>query len=176
MGNRCWNRDCTSRREGARLSKFLANRNRTLATIVLAVDSALLYLIGDPNDPVAVWKKLQDQFQKKTWANKLALRRRLHALQLKEGESVQDHIKAMTKQFNEMAIVGDAIDEEDGVVYLLASLPDSFNTLVTALEVNEDVPKMEVVTERLLHAERKQKEKTSVDLSGEKAMALTFKS
>jgi hypothetical protein len=161
--------------EVANRTKFLANRNRALATIVLAVDPALLYLIGDPEDPVAVWKKLQDQFQKKTWANKLALRRRLHALQLKEGESVQDHIKAMTELFNEMAIVGDAIDEGDRVVYLLASLPDSFNTLVTALEVNEDVPKMEVVTERLLHTERKQKEKASVDLSGEKAMALKFK-
>ena len=40
-------------------------------------------------------------------------------------------------------------------MYLLASLPDSFTTLVTALEANKDVPKMEVITERLLHAERK---------------------
>ena len=54
----------------------------------------------------------------------------------------------MTELFNELAIVGDEIDEEDRVVYLLASLPDSFNTLVTALEANEDVPKMEIVTER----------------------------
>ncbi len=76
----------------------------------------------------------------------------------------------MTKLFNKLAIVGDAIEEEDRVVYLLASLPDSFNTLVTALEANEDVPKMEVVTERLLHAERKQKEKTISDSNGEKAM------
>ena len=155
--------------EADRRSKFLARRDRALATIVLAIDPSLLYLIGDPDDPVAVWKKLQDQFQKKTWANKLALRRRLHSLQLKDGASVQDHIKSMTELFNELAIVGDAIDEEDRVVYLLASLPDSFNTLVTALEANEDVPKMEVVTKRLLHAERKQKEKSSVDLN-EKAM------
>ena len=155
---------------GDRRSKFLARRDRALATIVLAVEPSLLYLIGDPEDPVAVWEKLQNQFQKKTWANKLALRRRLHSLQLKDGESVQDHIKAMTELFNELAIVGDAIEEEDRVVYLLASLPDSFNTLVTALEASEDVPKMEVVTERLLHAERKQKERTSPDSSGEKAM------
>ena len=81
----------------------------------------------------------------------------------------------MTELFNKMAIVGDAIEEEDRVVYLLAILPDSFNTLVTALKVNEDVPKMEVITDRLLHSERKQKEKASVDLSEEKAMTLKFK-
>jgi hypothetical protein len=43
-----------------------------LATIVLAVDPSLLYLIGEPEDPAVVWKKLQDQFQKTTWANKLS--------------------------------------------------------------------------------------------------------
>ena len=146
-----------------RLSKFTARRDRALATIVLAVEPSLLYLIGDPEDPVVVWKKLQDQFQKKTWANKLALRRKLHSLQLRDGNSVQDHIKAMIELFNELAIVGDVIEEEDRVVYLLASLPDSFNTLVTALEANEEVLKMEIVTERILHAESKQKEKLNSD-------------
>ena len=34
---------------------------------------------------------------------------------------------------------------------------------------------MEIVTERLLHVERKQKEKASIDLSREKAMVLKFK-
>ena len=151
-------------------SKFLARRDRALATIVLAVEPSLLYLLGDPENPVAVWQKLQDQFQKRTWANKLALRRRLHSLQLRDGQPVQDHIKAMTELFNELAIVGDAIDDEDRVVYLLASLPGSFSTLVTALEANKDVPKMEVVTERLLHAERKKKEKLNLDSTGEMAM------
>ena len=53
--------------------KFLARWHRALATIVLAVEPSLLYLIGDPEDPAVVWKKLQDQFQKITWSNKLAL-------------------------------------------------------------------------------------------------------
>ena len=65
-------------------SKFLARRDCALAIIVLAVEPLLLYLIGEP-DPVVVWKKLQDQFQEKTWASKLALQWRLHSLQLKDG-------------------------------------------------------------------------------------------
>ena len=101
------------------------------------------------------------------WANKLALKCQLHSLQLKDEESVQDHIKAMTEQLNKLAIVGDAIEEEDQVIYLLASVPDSFNTLVTALEANKDVPKLKVMMERLLHTERKQKEKLNLDSSRE---------
>ena len=76
-----------------------------------------------------------------TWANKLALRCRLNSLQLKDGELVQDHIKNMMELFYELAIVRHEIEEKDRVVYLLASLPDSFNTLVTSLEANEDIPR-----------------------------------
>ena len=43
----------------------------------------------------------------------------------------------MMELFNELAIVGGVIQGEARVIYLLASLPDSFSTLVTALEANE---------------------------------------
>ena len=117
-----------------------------------------MYLLGDPVDTVAVWNKLEEQFQKKSWVNRLNLRRKLHSLRLKDGESVQDHVKTMLETFNELSIVGDAITDEDRVVYLLASLPESFDTLVTALESNPAVPEMEIVIERLMHEERKHKE------------------
>ena len=88
--------------------KFLARRDRALAVIVLSVEPSLLYLIGsNPENPVEVWKKLQDHFQKKTWANKLQLRRKLYSLRLKEGESVQEHIRKMTEIFKELSVVED---------------------------------------------------------------------
>ena len=59
------------------------------------------------------------------------LRRKLHSLRLKEGESVQRHIRQMTELFNELAAIGGNLDEEDRVVHLLASLPESYDTLVT---------------------------------------------
>lgn len=138
-----------------KLAKFMARSDKALATIVLSVEPSLLYLLGDPVDPVVVWNTLQDQFQKKTWANKLALRRKLNSLNLKDGNSVTDHIKAMTEVFSELAVIGAPMEDEDKVVTLLASLPESYNVLVTALEAHADVPKMEIVTERLLHEERK---------------------
>ena len=136
-------------------SKFVMKRDRALAIIVLSIDPSLLYLIGDPKDPVAVWTLLSNHFQKKTWANRLALRRKLHSLRLTTGQSVQDHVKTMTEIFNELAVIGDAIEENDRVVYLLASLPESYDVLVTALEANEAVLKMETVIERLIYEEHK---------------------
>ena len=67
---------------------FAARKDQALATIVLSIEPSLLYLLGDPEDPTTVWKKLADQFEKKAWANKLYLKRQLHMLQLKDGDSV----------------------------------------------------------------------------------------
>ena len=147
-------------------SKFCLRRDRALATIVLSIDPSLVYLIGDPEDLVVVWKKLGEKFQKKTWANKLQLRQRLHSLRLREDDAVQKHIKDITEIFNELSIVGDEITDEDRVVYLLASLPDSYNTLVTAFEANGTVPSMETMIERLLHEEKKRSDRGTSNVKG----------
>ena len=98
--------------------------------------------------------------------NRLDLRRKLHSLQLKDGEPVQTHIKLMTELFDSLAVAGETVSEEDRVVYLLASLPKSYNMLVTALEAGADVPRLEVVTERILHQERKLKDKGQLNTEG----------
>ena len=55
-----------SRTETGLYVKYLSRNDRALVTIVLSLEPPLLYLIGDPDDLGVVWKKLADQFQKKT--------------------------------------------------------------------------------------------------------------
>ena len=129
-------------------TKFVSRWDRALANVVLSVDTSLLYLIGNPEDPAIVWKKLADQFEKKTWATRLDLRRKIHLLRLKEGDSAQENIKVITELFDALSVAGETISEEDRVVYLLASLPETYNVLVTTLEAHADVPKLEVVSTR----------------------------
>ena len=81
----------------AAVSKYNDRRDKALSSLVLSVEPSLLYLLGDPQDPVIVWKKLCDQFQKKTWSNKLILRRKLLSLKPKENESIQGYIKEMVE-------------------------------------------------------------------------------
>ena len=71
----------------------------------------------------------------------------------------------MTELFAFLSVAGEPVSEEDYVVYLLSSLPESYNVLVTALAANEEVPKLEVVTEGIIHQEWKAKDKsgTGVD-------------
>ena len=141
------------------LARFITRRDKALATIVLSIELKLLYIIGpDPTDPVAVWKALSAQIQRKTWANKLELKKKLFSMKLNEGDSVQEHVKSMTEICDELSEIGEAMSEEDRVVYLLASLPESYNVLVTALESSIEVLRFDVVNERLLHHEAKRQQ------------------
>ena len=59
----------------------------------------------------------------------------------------------LTELFDVLSVAGETVSEDDRMVCLLANLPESYSVLVTALEVNETVSKLEVVTERILHQE-----------------------
>lgn len=155
--------------------KFAVRRDRALAVIVLSVDPGLLYLLGDPQDPKEVWNVLENQFQKKSWANKLHLRKRLYSCRLKEGGKLQEHLKTMTELFHELAIVASPLEEEDRVICLLASLPQSYEILVTALEAHSEVPSWEMVTERLLSDERKKCESNPIRVESETGLVSSIR-
>ena len=107
------------------VAKFNERQDKALAILGLSIDPTFLYLLDGIDDLKATWKKLHDQYCKKTWANKLELRKKVHSLRLNEGGSVQDHIRQMTELFQSLAEMDSPLTEEDKVVYLLASLPDS---------------------------------------------------
>ena len=122
-----WNRNHPYRRSGKTVKVCHEARQSTCDDCVTAVEPSLLYLIGsDPTNPVVVWRILADQFQCKTWANKLELKQNFFSLWLAKGGSVQEHVKLMTEICEELSVIGEAISEEDRVVYLLASLPESY--------------------------------------------------
>ena len=64
----------------------------------------------------------------------------------------------MTEVCDELSVIGEPMNEEDRVVDLLMSLPESYNLLVTSLEANMEIPSLEVVIEHLLHHEAKLKQ------------------
>ena len=78
----------------------------------------------------------------------------------------------MTETFDELSDNSDSLNEEDRVVHLLASLPESYDMLVTTLEASQDVPKWALVTEQLLYEENKMKEKQT---GGAESKSMTSK-
>lgn len=155
-------------------ARFVARRRKALATIVLSVEENLLYLLGDPEDPRALWEKLAALFRKKTWSNRLALKRKLLALKLTSGGDLQAHLKQMTEIMDELIAVDAPVTAEDRVVNLLMSLPQEFEVLVSILGSREELPEYETVIDALLNEERKMKEQAgnSSNKGEEEALAV----
>ncbi|KAF2350340.1 hypothetical protein FHG87_018904 [Trinorchestia longiramus] len=93
-------------------------------------------------------------------------------MKLENGQNLQDHLKVFVELFEELAIIGDAMEEKKRMIILLSLLPDGFSTLVTALEAHEKIPAWEVVTERLLNEGRRQRGGPGTSDSSEKLLVL----
>lgn len=57
---------------------------------------------------------------------------------MSENASIESHLKDMKEITNRVAAIKAPVSEEDQVATLLGSLPESFDTLVTALELELD--------------------------------------
>ena len=99
----------------------------------------------------------KNQFEREKLANKLFLKKQYFCTEMKEGTSIGAHLKHMKELTDKLAAIGAPIDEEDQVVTLLGSLPQSYSTLVTALEARVDDIKLDFVQQALMHEEQKLK-------------------
>ena len=74
---------------------------------------------------------------------------------------METHLKRM-KELTEKLAATSAISEEDQVVTLLGSPPQSYSTLLTALEARVDDVSLSYVQQALLHEEQKNRDKLPV--------------
>lgn len=100
--------------------------------------------------------------------------KRLRSMQLNEGADLEIHIAHIAEAFQQLHDIGKELKTDDWhVAVLLGSLPDSFDTLVTALESRESKLTTAVVEQRLLDEWKKRKDRNSSEIDG--AMALHMK-
>ena len=105
--------------ETEKFGKFCTRRDKALATIVLTIDPELIYLIGDAENPVNVWKVLETTFQKKSVSNKFSLRKKLINTKMTGKMSLQNHGKIFSETYSNLAAIGESLDNDDKVFYLL---------------------------------------------------------
>ena len=79
---------------------------------------------------------------------------------MKEGTSMETHLKHMKEITDRLASIGAPISEEDQVVTLLGSLPPSYSTIVTALEARVDNVNLPFVQQALIDEEHKRSVQT----------------
>lgn len=139
------------------------------AEIVLHVSDSQLPHTRRTNDPQEMWKILKEVHADAGWANRMTLMRKFITLQMDEDSPMQDHINKLTELAQSLKDIGIDIDDMLRMTVLLASLPSSYENLVTAIEshidsktVNQDgvilsTPDFDYVTRRLLNEEQRRR-------------------
>ena len=103
-----------------------------LSHIVIRVNDELLHLITECETAKAPWDKLQAHFECDSLANHLFLNKKYLQTVMDENESIKSHLKHMKEITNKLAAIKAPVCEEDQVATLLGSLPDNYDTLLTA--------------------------------------------
>ena len=88
---------------------------------------------------------------------------------------MESHLKHMKELTDKLVAIDAPITEEDQVVTLLGSLPQSYSTLVTALEARVDDIKLDFVQQALIHEELKLKGQNNSEEQGDSALIGKFK-
>ena len=118
------------------------------------------------DDPAAIWTALEGHFEQRTTSQKLHTLWQL--MELDENGSVQNHLRKHKEIIADLRKLELHLLEEQVVCILLHSLPASYNTLLTALEAQVDVPNLRFVSTALLNEERERK--SSFDIGSGSAL------
>ena len=154
---------------------YRSRLQKAFSTIVLAIESAQLYLVTSCEEPKQAWDALKKRFERETLANKLFLKKQYFRSEMKEGTSVDQHLKHMKDITDKLAAIEAPISEEDEVVTLLGSLPRRFVTLVTAIEARMDGVSLDYVQQALIHEEMKQSELSGQLSEAESALSGVYR-
>eukprot|EP00094_Tigriopus_californicus_P012853 TCALIF_12428-PA protein Name:"Similar to Retrovirus-related Pol polyprotein from transposon TNT 1-94 (Nicotiana tabacum)" AED:0.02 eAED:0.05 QI:22/0/0/1/0/0/2/0/415 len=137
------------------LSRFQIRCGQATGIILLSLDTSVLYLIGEENDPAKAWAKLENQYQPKTWANVFSLKSGLYYLRMAVGDDIQAHFKRVKERCDELAVAGKPLEEEERVFFVLNGLPYTYAVPKTVLTMRVKAPTWDVVTLALINESKR---------------------
>lgn len=86
-----------------------------------------------------IWISLKDFYEKDTLGNKVMIMRRICNKKLSEGGDMRTHLAELSEVFQKLVDLGEStLTDSWRVAIVLSSLPECYNSLVTALEVKTE--------------------------------------
>lgn len=104
------------------------------ATIGLAVEKEQLVHIRDKSTAIDSWNALKEAHEKCTLTNRVSLYKRIALHKMKDKTKIEDHINELVSLFQKLSDLGGEASEQWKIGMLFASLPNTYSTLITALE------------------------------------------
>ena len=108
------------------------------ATIGLLLEDNQLHHVRKESTAKSTWTALQRYHEKSTLSNKVSLLKKLCGLKLTDCGNMESHLAQMEDLIDQLSSLGETLAEHLTVALFLSSLPDSYGTLITALETRDE--------------------------------------
>ena len=90
-----------------------------------------------------IWERLQKLYMENNLSNQLYLKKELYSLCMPENTDVLQHLSKFNSLISQLLQCKVTFDDEDKAILLLASLPSSYENLMTTLLYGKDTLKFE---------------------------------
>ncbi|GJY65065.1 putative RNA-directed DNA polymerase [Tanacetum coccineum] len=127
------------------------------------VDDNVLNHICEETHARTLWNKLEQLYARKTRNNKLFLIKQMMRLKYTDGSPITDHLNAFQGIINQLAGMGIKFEDEIQGLWLLGTLPDTWETFRTSLSNSapDGVITMELAKGSILNEETRRKSQGS---------------
>lgn len=136
---------------------FDRSDSKAKGTIVQCMSDQHLEYIKDAKTALEMLQSLKNIFERKSPLAKLYIMKRLLKMKCTVDE-LQEHFMKVESLLRELEGAGANLDESDKVCYLLLTMPEKYDTVITAIETVNTGITLEFVKNRLLDAELKLKD------------------
>ena len=114
--------------------KFNSRAKKAWTYICLAVEPEQQIHVRETTTAKEAWDALQGQFARKSLLQKVRLRQQYYSCKFRVGDNMLDHISNLKSLHDQLKEMGVNIDDKELAMTLLASLPEKYKPLITALD------------------------------------------
>ncbi|GAA0145953.1 hypothetical protein LIER_06020 [Lithospermum erythrorhizon] len=128
---------------------------RCLGYIRDYIDIGVIHHVENTTTAFGCWTKLQGLYERKTSGHKVSLVRQLGKLRYVDGTSLTEHLNQLEHIFNQLTAMGVDFNDEVQALWILGSLPDSWETLSVSLSASapDGTISKEMVSNTILNEE-----------------------
>lgn len=124
-------------------------------------DSHMGYAESEDVTAKEIFNSLNETYDRKSQASQMSIKRRLMRLKLEGETTLNDHFIKFENLISELSSAGAHTSENDKCTYLLESMPDSYESMKTALTtISDDDINLPFIKNKLLDHETTLKQKS----------------
>ncbi|CAN7041607.1 unnamed protein product [Brassica rapa subsp. trilocularis] len=126
-----------------------------------AITPTIQPILSTATTAAEIWTTLTTTYAKPSRAHVKQIREQIQTW--KKGEKlINDYFQGLTTRFDEIALLGKAMDHEDQIEAILVGLPEEYKTIADQIDGRETPPSLPEIHEKLLNQEAKLQAASSV--------------